>query len=151
MVALFWAGIFIGRMVMGTGYAGNRLGRNLVFCSLLSVLTLALALRSNQAWSAGFFFLITGVGYSIVYPCVMSLVGILFPDDKSQAIGLVSTSGGLGVFLFPFAMSGVAERFGLDNGFQFYLLLTILMSLCALFTVWLIQKRNDNAHAYPDD
>jgi fucose permease len=146
MVALFWSGIFIGRMVLGIGYAGNRLGLNLVFCSLLSVLSLALALRSNQAWSAGLFFLITGVGYSIVYPCVMSLVGILFPDDKSQAIGLVSTSGGLGVFFFPFAMSVVAARFGLDQGFRFYLLLTILMSLCAVFTAWLIKKRNGIDH-----
>jgi nitrate/nitrite transporter NarK len=54
---------------------------------------------------------------------------------------MVSTSGGLGVFLFPFAMSALSERFGLVNGFQFYLGLTVLMCVCIVISLVLLRGK----------
>jgi nitrate/nitrite transporter NarK len=64
-----------------------------------------------------------------------------FSKGQSAAIGLVSTSGGVGVCLFPFVMSAVSERSGLVTGFLFYLVLTGLMCGCAWLAMVLLNRR----------
>ena len=141
MVAVLWFGVFLGRIGIGVGYRGNRLAKVLVLCSIVSVLFLGLAIWSGSLWGAGLFFFLTGVGYSIIYPCVMSIIGLTFQKGQSAAIGLVSTSGGVGVCLFPFVMSAVSERSGLVAGFLFYLILTVLMCVCAWLAMVLLNRR----------
>jgi fucose permease len=141
MVALLWFGVFLGRIGLGMGYRGVRLAQMLVFCSFASLLFLGLALWSDNLFGAAVFFFLTGVGYSIIYPCVMSIIGLSFRYGQSAAIGFVSTSGGMGVCLFPFAMSAVSERLGLVAGFFFYLALTALMCLCAWLAMLLLNRR----------
>ena len=141
MVALFWFGVFLGRMVHGLWDHGQRQGMHLLISSFSSLVALLLAIWIRSAWLSAVLFFVTGVGYSIVYPCVMSLIGMSFSKRQSAAIGMVSTSGGMGVFLFPFAMSAISERFGLVNGFQFYLGLTILMCVCVGICLLLLRAK----------
>jgi fucose permease len=141
MVALFWFGVFLGRMAHGLWDHGKRQGNHLLISSLGSLVALLLAIWIRMPWLSALLFFLTGVGYSIVYPCVMSLIGMSFPKRQSAAIGMVSTSGGLGVFLFPFAMSALSERFGLVNGFQFYLGLTVLMCVCIVISLVLLRGK----------
>jgi len=141
MVALFWFGVFLGRMAHGLWDHGQRQGMHLLISSFSSLVALLLAIWIRSAWLSAVLFFATGVGYSIVYPCVMSLIGMSFPKRQSAAIGMVSTSGGMGVFLFPFAMSAISEQFGLVNGFQFYLGLTILMCVCVGISLLLLRTK----------
>lgn len=141
MVALFWFGVFLGRMVHGLWDHGKRQGIHLMISSVFSLLALLMAIWIRVPWLSAALFFLTGVGYSIVYPCVMSLIGACFPRRQSAAIGMVSTSGGLGVFLFPFAMSAISEKVGLVNGFQFYLSLTVLMCVCVGVSLVLLRGK----------
>lgn len=141
MVAVFWFGIFLGRMTLGLWDHGKHQGRNLLISALISLVALLVAIWISSPWLSAGLFLLTGVGYSIVYPCVMSLVGVCFPKRQSAAIGIISTSGGVGVFLFPFAMSAISERFGLVDGFLFYLALTALMCVCVVVSLMLLNTR----------
>ncbi len=139
MVSVLWFGVFLGRIGISVGYRGNQLVKLLVICSLASFLFLGLAVWSVSIWWSGLFFFLTGMGFSIIYPCVMSIIGLKFKKGQSAAIGLVSTSGGVGVCIFPFFMSAVSEQSGLITGFLFYWMLTALMCVCAWLAIMLFK------------
>ena len=75
---------------------------------------------------------VAGLGSSIFYPVVITLLGHCFPRAQSQAIGFAATGGGIGAFLFPFAMSALAQGWGLKLGFATYAIFGIAMTLAAL-------------------
>ncbi len=144
MVAILWLGIFVGRISIGAGYRGDRLVLVLVLCSVVSFVFLGAAIWSGHLIGSALFFFMTGVGYSIIYPCVMSLIGLTFQKGQSAAIGFISTCGGVGVCLFPFVMSAVSERSGLVQGFWFYFILTGFMCLCAWLAMLVLNQRTRN-------
>jgi fucose permease len=93
---------------------------------------LMLALLASSAWVALCLFWVSGLGFSIVYPCVMSLAGHVFPHDQSRVVAWISASGGLGVWLFPLLMSMISQHWDIQAGFWFYTSLSFLM-LVAVF------------------
>jgi fucose permease len=58
---------------------------------------------------------ILGLGFSGIYPLIMSLTGMIF--HSSTAVGMLMTFSGIGSFTFPFLLAGVADRLGLRMGF----------------------------------
>ncbi|MEI6099610.1 MAG: MFS transporter, partial [Alphaproteobacteria bacterium] len=74
---------------------------------------------------------LAGLGSSIFYPVVITLLGNCFPKDQSQAIGFAATGGGIGAFLFPFLMSALAQGWGLKTGFATYAVFAVAMTLAA--------------------
>ena len=77
---------------------------------------------------------LAGLGCSIYYPTVMTLVGECFPLAQSQVVGFAATGGGIGSFVFPFLMSSIAQNWGIRAGFATYGVFAAAMTLVA---VWL--------------
>jgi fucose permease len=127
MVSLLWAGILIGRLGISAGYRGSKQPELLFTMSVMCLLSLIFATMMKKPVSAGAGFFISGLGYSAIYPVVIALVGRGFPESQSTAIGFTSTGGGVGAFIFPFVMAAISERFGLKNGFFFYIILNAAM------------------------
>ena len=75
---------------------------------------------------------LSGLGCSIFYPAVITLLGNCFPQAQSQAIGFAATGGGIGAFLFPFLMSALSQGWGLRVGFATYAVFGVAMTLAAL-------------------
>ena len=50
-----------------------------------------------------------------------------------MAIGIVSAAGGVGSLSIPFAMSAISHRYGLVQGFCFYLVVSAVMMGMALW------------------
>jgi fucose permease len=136
MVSVIWLGLLIGRLLLSALYTGRSQEHLLLLLTGLTTLCLAGALSMDSPWWAGVLFWATGLGLSAIYPIVIVLVGVHFPAEQGLAIGLVSTAGGIGSFGFPFAMSALANAYGLLVGFMFYAGLCVLMTLVAAVVIW---------------
>ena len=140
MVSVFWSGLLLGRLLLSAGYRGHRQAPLLLGLSCLATATLVFALLMDTPWSAALFFWGSGLGFSAIYPVVIVLVGQYFREEQGLAIGIVSTGGGIGSFLFPFVMSAIADHFGLVQGFYFYLAITAVMGGAAAIVLWLTRR-----------
>ena len=140
-VSLFWIGLLAGRFGVPALYRGKRQELVLVLSSLLlvaattSLCVLGFAARGGRAAlfvPAAITFL-TGLGCSIIYPTVISLVGISCAEAQAEAISFAVAGGGVGLFSFPFIMSWISQGFGIKVGFASYALVAALTATsCAI-------------------
>jgi fucose permease len=154
MVSLFWIGLLAGRF--GAPVIFRRTRQDIILvasASLLALAALAFSLFgysvSGGASIAVFFTgaaltFLTGLGCSVIYPFVLSLVGACFPAEQSRAISFSVAGGGLGIFAFPFLASWIAQAFGIRAGFLSFAVLS-LGTLAA--AVLLVRARSRNARA----
>ncbi|MBC7740100.1 MAG: MFS transporter [Candidatus Saccharibacteria bacterium] len=139
LVSLFWAGLLAGRFGVPLLYHGQRQAVVLMSFSLLATLAImGLSILSflpagdlTTEIGLGLVFL-SGLGCSIFYPVVITLLGDVFPKAQSQAIAFAATGGGIGAFVFPFVMSALAQGWGLRVGFATYAVFGIAMTVAAL-------------------
>ena len=127
MVSLFWGGLLLGRFGVPLLYHGEQRGGVLLSMAvLMSISTIALSALGFLG-SAGptrsvamLFSALAGLGCSIVYPMVVTIVGTIFTHTQGEAIAFASTGGGVGAFVFPFVMSNIATEWGIQTGFATY-------------------------------
>jgi fucose permease len=139
LVSLFWAGLLAGRFGVPLLYHGVRQDLMLIGFSMLAAVTIAvLSLLGFVAAGpyvqpvAMAMVLLAGLGSSIFYPAVITLLGNCFPQAQSQAIGFAATGGGVGAFVFPFLMSALADGWGIRIGFATYAVFGVVMTLAAI-------------------
>ena len=139
-VSLFWMGLLAGRLSVAIFYRRDDQAVLLVTACILSALSLSLGLWGESfTWKAACFFS-TGMGFSIVYPVVVVLAGRFFPTQQEMAIAIISTGGGVGSFAFPFAMSSLADSWGIERAFWFYAFIALTMSGVAVSTLFVIRS-----------
>ena len=136
MVSVLWVGLLVGRLVAAAAYRHQRQTPLLVGTSALATGALATALSVDDPRLAGACFLLCGVGFAAIYPVVVVIAGQYYRDDQGLAIGAIATGGGLGSFLFPFAMSALAQGLGIGQAFWFYVALSLAMGLTAVLVIW---------------
>jgi fucose permease len=139
-VSLFWAGLLAGRFGVPALYRGKRLETALIaFSLLLTTATAALCVLGfmivpgTPLWAPTALTFVAGLGCSIVYPTVISLVGISCKSSQAEAISFAVAGGGVGLFAFPFLMSWISQGFGIKTGFASYAIIaTMTASSCAV-------------------
>jgi fucose permease len=138
-VSILWVGILAGRLAVSLGYHGFRQERIILGLAVLvtAAVGLLLLLRSIAA-VAGIVFLV-GVGYSAIYPLGMTVVGRYY--KSGVAVGVVATGGGVGSFIFPFAMAALSDAVGLRGGFLFTLLVNGALAAFALGLMGAVRSR----------
>jgi fucose permease len=131
-VSLFWIGLLAGRFGVPALYRGSRQEAALVASSLLLVAsTIGLcaigfaAAAGGPLWAPAAFTFLAGLGCSIVYPTVVSLVGISCKEAQAEAISFSVAGGGVGLFAFPFMMSWISQAYGIKLGFASYAIIAI--------------------------
>lgn len=148
MVSLFWGGLLLGRFGVPVVYRGGR--RDLVLLSmaiLMSVSTIALSITgfmgSGTAAVVGSALMValSGLGCSIVYPIVVTLVGDAFPAMQSEAVAFASMGGGIGGFTFPFLMANIASAWGIRAGFATYAAFSVLVVVVCVALVRVTHKK----------
>lgn len=135
LVSLFWLGLLAGRFGVPLLYKGSRHDRALVALSALATAAIVLLTLLGHAAPSplvisigkGLVFL-AGLGCSIYYPTVITLLGKCFPHAQSQVIGFAATGGGIGAFVFPFLMSAIAQHWGIRAGFATYGVFAVAMT-----------------------
>jgi fucose permease len=147
LVSLFWLGVLAGRFGVPLLYKGARPDVVLVGLSALATASIALIMLLGYVPAAtitadigrGLLFL-AGLGCSVYYPTVMTLLGKRFPHAQSQAIGFAATGGGVGSFVFPFLMSSIAQDWGIRAGFATYGVFAAAMTLVAVWLAVIINR-----------
>ena len=151
LVSLFWAGLLAGRFGVPLLYRGHQDALLVPLAVLATVaiggLTLVGYLPATFGLSLGVatqfgrvLVVLAGLGCSIYYPAIISLLGEFFPHEQSRAIGFAASGGGIGAFLFPFAMSAMADQWGIRAGFGAYAAFALVMSIAALGMASMIRR-----------
>lgn len=135
MVSIFWVGLLMGRLAL-SGYRGTRQAEWVLGLSGTCTIALIFAISMGGPWLSGLGFLLAGLGFSAIYPLIIAIVGKHFKRGQGVAVGVAATGGGVGSFAFPFIMSAISNKFGLQRGFIFYISLDILMTILALGVIW---------------
>ena len=136
MVMLFWGGVLGGRLLLAFCYRGTRAAEAILLLAGVATVGLIGAVSVSGRTAAAIGFVAAGFGFSSVYPLVMSMVGrFVAPRHQSMVIGFASTGGGVGSFLFPFAMALVAQQIGIRLGYLLYVGLSALLVLLAFAAV----------------
>ncbi len=153
LVSLFWLGVLAGRFGVPLVYRGAQPDAALVALSALATVSIALLLLLGYSGGSaiaadvgrGALFL-AGLGCSVYYPTVMTLLGKCFPLAQSRAVGFAATGGGIGAFIFPFFMSWIAQNWGILAGFATYGVFAAGMTIVG---AWLaaVANRGENAPA----
>ena len=138
LVSLFWGGLLAGRFGVPLLYHGSHQDAAMLGLSLLATVSIALlaALCLVAPTPATIdvgrvLVFLAGLGCSIYYPVIITLLGQCFPHAQGQAIGFAATGGGIGMFVFPFAMSATAQHWGIRAGFATYGAFAALMTVAA--------------------
>ncbi|MBD3183766.1 MFS transporter [Candidatus Poribacteria bacterium] len=146
MVSVFWIGLLIGRLAF-SGYNGTRQAEMMLLLSIICTVSLAIAIMLKNSWIAGLGFGFAGLGFSAIYPLVISVVGKYFKKVQGPAIGFTATGGGVGSFAFPFIMATISDHFGLRHGFVFYIALDVVMAILAGAVIWQVHKLEKTSKA----
>ncbi len=134
MVSLFWAGLLLGRFGVPLVYRGRR--SDLVLLSMSLLLMVSVILLSALGYffggpaamaGAAVFSGLAGLGSSIVYPMVVTMLGAIFPRTQSEAVAFAAMGGGIGAFAFPFLMSWIASVFSIRAGFATYAVFSVVV------------------------
>lgn len=139
LVGVFWAGLLAGRFGVPLFYRGTR--QDVLLIGLSASATVALILLTILGYVApsplttaigiGLVF-IAGLGCSVYYPVVITLLGKCFPHAQNRVVGFAAAGGGLGAFVFPFLMSALAQNWGLRIGFATYAVFAVAMTASAV-------------------
>lgn len=132
-VSALWLGILAGRFLLSLAYHGRRQDVILLALSVLCAACLFcfLAVRTSGIGLA--LVVLLGMGYSGIYPMIMTLTGQTF--QSSAAVGIVTTGAGLGSFSFPFLFAAIAQGLGLRVGFLMLAVLPLGISAVALLLI----------------
>ena len=134
MVSFFWVGLLAGRFGVPLLYRGKREDVLLVVLAMtMAVSVIVLAFVGYITDGASIFVFasilvgLAGLGCSCIYPVVVTLVGGAFPDAQSEAIGFTAMGGGIGAFVFPYAMSAISAAWGIRAGFVAYAFFSVVV------------------------
>ena len=126
-VSIFWLGLLVGRAGLSYAYHGSRQAGLLLVLGITCTLWLAFAVLMPGPILAGVGFFLSGLGYSAIYPVVMAIVGENITRSRSAALGIVSTGGGIGALVVPFAVAAAADHIGLQRAFLIFVGVNVLM------------------------
>jgi FHS family glucose/mannose:H+ symporter-like MFS transporter len=128
-LALISVGMGAGRLALiwlSSRVSYTRILIGLFAC--VNVSLILLLLLSNEVLNLVFCFL-AGCGFSGLFPILLALGGTMFPSRSGTAVGIISTSAGLGSAMMPWVVSQIAEgrSLGLGMGIS---VLTAFLGLC---------------------
>jgi fucose permease len=144
-LSLFSLGMATGRLL--SGWLTTRLGGTNVLLILLSTLNLALLLLvkvSYGRWPLAISFM-AGLGCSGIYPVVLSLGKMNFPQLSGTTIGIIGTACGVGSMILPWLMSLVSQPTSLTVGF-FVSNIAAFIALCIILSYLKTLRNSEKAY-----
>jgi fucose permease len=122
-VSTLWIGLLAGRTLISALWHEKRQEVLVLILSLLCMGSLLVLLVIRSSLPAMTIVFVLGLGFSGIYPLIMSLTGMTF--HSSSAVGMLTTSMGIGSFSFPFLLAGIADWLGLRTGFLMLVALSL--------------------------
>lgn len=129
-LSLFSVGMASGRLL--SGWMANRFGSAKILLLLLAFLNITFLLFhiERKEWVLTICFL-AGVGCSGLFPILLTLGGIFFPQQPGTTMGILGTAAGVGSTLMPYLISAASKWTSLGVGF-FTNQVTAILALCLI-------------------
>jgi fucose permease len=145
VVALYWAGLLVGRVGLSFFYKGTRQEIVILVCAAASTVALLLLQLIPSLVACAAAIVLVGLGFSGIYPLAISVVGRYF--RTGLGVGSVAAGGAIGSVLFPFVCALLSQTVGIKKGFLFFLGLDVLLIVLAIVLVSLVgRERRRTAH-----
>jgi fucose permease len=122
----------IGRFLGDKAIKHLGLEKVLLVCGLLMSAGFVIAVSFPYLWSAGFGFLLIGLGDSIVVPSVFSLAGQSVKMKPAYAIASVSLIGYAGFLAGPLIVGSLSQSFGMPSAFSLMAALSFCISVLSV-------------------
>jgi fucose permease len=140
MVSAFWVGLLAGRIGVSALYHGERQGGLLLAMGATATVAMAAVAAAPSVVGVAAAVFVAGLAFSAIYPVVMALMGRHLRTGQSLAVAMASTGGGVGAFVFPFAMTAVFDQIGITRGFALYAGLTAVMLALVIAAVGVVKR-----------
>ncbi len=131
-VSLYWMGLAAGRLVLSVTSHHMAEQRLMLYLTAAAAVALGFGLATPVPALAVAGFAATGLGFSGIFPGVIALAGKYHPHNVAGVTSVVVTGAALGGIVIPWAMSAIADGFGLTIGMVFYLIMCAAMIVLAV-------------------
>lgn len=131
-LALYWAGLTGGRLVLGLVAPAHGQVRILVVFSAAAAVTSAAALLAPDASVFVACTALLGATLAGIFPGILAVAGRWSPHALPAVTGILLAGAGSGQILFPWAMAAVAEHIGLVRAMWFYPMLCLSVGVALL-------------------
>ncbi len=110
MVSLLWGGITVGRLL--TAWLADKFSNQLLVSGLCLTAIIGLVAQFSPALHplAPVTFILIGIGFSGIWPLIVSQAGMMFKSNTGTAFGLVVAAGGIGGMTVPLLFGFIAEH-----------------------------------------
>jgi fucose permease len=133
LLSLYWAGMMLARLAIGTVLSKVPPFRILYTCLVIALAGAALLLTTRDVSLAALGVFSLGVGFAAMFPTVLGFIGTRFSALSGTAFSAAITMALLGGMLFPYTAGVLGERFGMRG--SFLIVPAALMILGVLLTV----------------
>ena len=117
MLSLYWAGMMLARLVIGTALNRTSPFRILYTCLAIALLGAALLLTTESVAFAAFGVFLLGVGFAAMFPTVLGFIGTRFAALSGTAFSAAFTMALIGGMIFSYTAGVLGERFGMRGSF----------------------------------
>ncbi len=115
--SLFWVGMMLARLLLGTTLKNSRPSRLLyLFIGLALTGSILLLVGKNLILAAAGIFII-GAGFAAVFPLVLGYVGDLYPQLSGTAFSIVLVMALTGGMILPWLAGVLGDAYGLRTSF----------------------------------
>jgi MFS transporter, FHS family, glucose/mannose:H+ symporter len=117
ILSLYWLGMMMGRMTLGTVLRNVRPVRLMFGCIAIGFTGTVLLLFTHNVAAAVLGVFMLGVGFAAAFPTVLGFVGERYAALSGTAFSLVIAIALLGGMFLPWLMGVVADRYGMRGSF----------------------------------
>lgn len=133
LLSLFWAGMTLGRLTIGTVLSAVSPFRILYSCLTMALAGSAILLATHSVGIAALAVFLLGVGFAAMFPTVLGFLGTRYPTLSGTAFSaafVMALSGGM---LLPYTAGVLGDRFGMRGALL--IVPTALVTLAGLLAV----------------
>jgi len=134
LISLFWAGILIGRVITGILAGAVKTNLLILVLSLLSIAAIIILYFSQSKNSNLAIIILVGVGYSSIFPLLISLGSTIYKSGSGILLTILFASANIGIAMAPY-LTRSFSRFGMLASIS---LAPILMMVLVVLIISLI-------------
>jgi MFS transporter, FHS family, glucose/mannose:H+ symporter len=117
LLSLYWAGMTLARLVIGTVLGGVSPFRVLFFCLTIAFAGAAMLLATHSVAMAALGVFLLGVGFAAMFPTVLGFIGSRYAALSGTAFSAAIAMALTGGMLLPYAAGILGEEYGMRGSF----------------------------------
>jgi fucose permease len=117
LLSLYWAGMMLARLAIGTALSSVSPFRILYTCLAVAIAAAALLLTTRSVGVAALGVFLLGVGFAAMFPTVLGFIGARYAALSGTAFSAAIAMALAGGMLLPYATGVLGEEFGMRGSF----------------------------------